>query len=74
MDVDVTRRPHHHGSLPESLIELAIDASRAGSIDLMSMRDVSRRLGVSPAAVYRHFPDREAILRAVARAGFNLLA
>ncbi|MCA3448467.1 MAG: TetR/AcrR family transcriptional regulator [Rhodobacter sp.] len=74
MDLDVTRKPHHHGRLPEAVIELAIDAARAGSIDLMSMRDVSRRLGVSPAAVYRHFPDREAILRAVARAGFNLLA
>ena len=70
----MTRKPRHHGRLPEAVIALAIDAARAGSIDLMSMRDVSRRLGVSPAAVYRHFPDREAILRAVARAGFNLLA
>jgi len=74
MDVDVTRKPHHHGRLPEAVIELAIDAARAGSIDLMSMRDVSRRLGVSPAAVYRHFPDREAILRAVARGWARRLA
>jgi AcrR family transcriptional regulator len=60
--------------LPQAVIQLAIDEARAGSIDMLSMRDVSRRLGVSPAAVYRHFPDREAILRVVARAGFDLLA
>lgn len=74
MDQDSTRRPHHHGSLREAVIALAIEEARAGAIELLSMRDVSRRLGVSPAAVYRHFPDREAILRAVARAGFDLLA
>jgi AcrR family transcriptional regulator len=74
MDLDVARKPHRHGRLREAVIELAIDEARAGSIELLSMRDVSRRLGVSPAAVYRHFPDREAILRSVARAGFDLLA
>lgn len=37
------------------------------------MREVSRRLGVSPGAIYRHFQDREAILKAVAEAGFALL-
>jgi len=67
-------KPHHHGSLRKAVIALAMEEARAGAIELLSMRDVSRRLGVSPAAVYRHFPDREAILRDVARAGFDLLA
>lgn len=67
-------KPHHHGNLRKAVIVLAMEEARAGAIELLSMRDVSRRLGVSPAAVYRHFPDREAILRDVARAGFDLLA
>ncbi len=74
MNLETVRKSHHHGRLREAVIDLAIDEARAGSIDSLSMRDVSRRLGVSPAAVYRHFPDREAILRAVAHAGFDLLA
>lgn len=74
MKTDIDRKPHHHGRLRDEVIALAMEEARAGAIELLSMRDVSRRLGVSPAAIYRHFPDRDAIFRAVARAGFDLLA
>lgn len=74
MKTDIDRKPHHHGRLRDEVIALAMEEARAGAIELLSMRDVSRRLGVSPAAIYRHFPDRDEILRAVARAGFDLLA
>jgi AcrR family transcriptional regulator len=74
MDSEATRKAHHHGRLRDSVIAFAMAEARQGAIDSMSMRELSRRLGVSPAAVYRHFPDREAILRAVAQAGFDLLA
>ena len=74
MKTDIDRKPHHHGRLRDEVIALAMEEARAGAIELLSMRDVSRRLGVSPAAIYRHFPARDAIFRAVARAGFDLLA
>jgi AcrR family transcriptional regulator len=74
MNTEIDRKPHHHGRLRDEVVALAMEEARAGAIELLSMRDVSRRLGVSPAAIYRHFPDRDAILRAVARAGFDLLA
>ncbi len=48
-------------------------AAQDGAIEALSMREVSRRLGVSPGAIYRHFQDRESILKAVAEAGFALL-
>lgn len=39
-----------------------------------SLREVARRAGVSEAAPYWHFRDREALLAAVARQGFEALA
>jgi AcrR family transcriptional regulator len=40
----------------------------------LSLRELARRLGVSPAAPYRHFADKDALLAAVAQQGFELLA
>lgn len=62
------------GPLRDQVIALAMAAAREGAIEGLSMRDLSRRLGVSPGAIYRHFADREAILKAVAEAGFVLMA
>lgn len=68
------RKPHHHGALKEALIAFALDAARAGVVEQMSLREASRQLGVSPGAVYRHFPDKEALMRALALRGFDMLA
>lgn len=65
---------HHHGALRQAVIDHALRAAQEGALDGLSLREVARDLGVSPAAVYRHFPDREAVLRAVAAAGFQRLA
>lgn len=61
------------GHLRDEVIALAMAAAQEGAIEELSMRDLSRRLGVSPGAIYRHFQDREAILKTVAEAGFALL-
>jgi AcrR family transcriptional regulator len=61
------RPTYHHGDLPRALVAVALELVRAGGTDDVTIREVARRLEVSPAAIYRHFPDRDALLGAVAR-------
>jgi AcrR family transcriptional regulator len=68
------RRTYHHGDLPAALLDaadaLVAEKGPAG----FSLREAARVVGVDPAACYRHFRDREAILQALARRGFTRLA
>jgi AcrR family transcriptional regulator len=61
------RSTYHHGDLPRALVSAAVDLARAGGPDAVVLREVARRLQVSPAAMYRHFPDHDALLAEVAR-------
>jgi AcrR family transcriptional regulator len=67
-------RPYHHGSLPQALVAEAVLVLAEGNPNALSLRELARRLGVSPAAPYRHFADKEALLAAVAQQGFELLS
>jgi len=52
------RRPrYHHGDLRAAAIAAGVDRARRGGPAAVGMRDVARDVGVSPAALYRHFPD-----------------
>jgi len=62
--------PYHHGDLRRALIAAAMAALREGGAESISLREVARRAGVSPAAPYRHFENRAALLAAVATEGF----
>lgn len=61
-----TRRAYHHGNLRAALIEAALRAIAEDGPDRFTLRDVARRAGVSAAAPYRHFRDKEELLAAVA--------
>jgi AcrR family transcriptional regulator len=63
---DMTRSTYHHGDLRRALLAEASDIARASGPDAVTLREVARRLAVSPAAIYRHFPDRDALLGQVA--------
>lgn len=63
---------YHHGDLREALIEAALDALERGGADAVGFSALSRTLGVSQAAPYRHFADREDLLAAVATRGFRI--
>ncbi len=66
--------PYHHGDLPTALVNAAMELlEENGGADL-SLRAAARRAGVSTAAPYRHFPDRNALLSAVAAVGYTELA
>jgi AcrR family transcriptional regulator len=65
---------YHHGDLRPALMRACLDVLRESSFGALSLREVARRAGVSHAAPYRHFADKEALLAAVAEEGFRLLA
>jgi AcrR family transcriptional regulator len=63
--VDAVNMPYHHGNLRETLVDVACGLAREGGPDAVVLRAVSREAGVSHNAAYRHFADRDDLLRAV---------
>jgi len=68
------RETYHHGNLREALIETVLDLIAKHGPTGFSFADVARAAGVSPAAPYRHFRDRDDLLAEVARRGFERFA
>ena len=66
-------RPYHHGNLRRALLREAAALLRMRGAEALSLRAVARRTGVSPAAPYAHFPDKAALVAALAADGFRLL-
>ncbi|WP_342245155.1 TetR/AcrR family transcriptional regulator [Pseudomonas sp. OTU5201] len=66
-------RAYHHGNLRQSLIDAALDAVEQNGYQGLSLRDLAQVLEVSRGAPYRHFADRDALLRACASEGFRRL-
>ncbi|WP_308250491.1 TetR/AcrR family transcriptional regulator [Nonomuraea rhizosphaerae] len=64
---------YHHGNLRETLLAAAERSLRRHGADQLSLRELAREAGVSHAAPRRHFPDRQALLDALAEAGFARL-
>ncbi|TGN79424.1 TetR/AcrR family transcriptional regulator [Streptomyces bauhiniae] len=59
-------RPYHHGDLRAALVQEAMHLLAAEGLAGFSVAKLARALGVSSASPYRHFPDRESLLAAVA--------
>ena len=69
-----SRASYHHGDLRSALIAAGLEALASGSFDTLSLRALAREAGVSATAVYRHFPDKDALLSALALAGLDQMA
>lgn len=65
------RRGYHHGNLREALIKAALDLISQKGPSGFTFAEAARAAGVSPAAPYRHFRDRDALLADIARRGFD---
>jgi AcrR family transcriptional regulator len=65
------RRGYHHGNLREALINAALDLIARKGPAGFTFAEAARAAGVSPAAPYRHFRDRDALMADVARRGFE---
>jgi AcrR family transcriptional regulator len=66
------RRGYHHGNLREALIDAALNLIAQKGPAGFTFADAARSAGVSSAAPYRHFRDRDALMADVARRGFEL--
>jgi AcrR family transcriptional regulator len=66
------RRGYHHGNLREALIRAALRLIAEKGPAGFTFADAARSAGVSSAAPYRHFRDRQALLADVAHRGFEL--
>jgi AcrR family transcriptional regulator len=63
-------RPYHHGGLRAALLTRAEETLRETGVDGLSLRELARDVGVSHGAPRRHFRDKNALLDALATAGF----
>lgn len=68
------RAGYHHGDLRAELIRVGIRQLEEAPSAALSLREIARAIGVSPAAPYRHFEGKEALLGAIAVAGYRRLA
>lgn len=66
-------RSYHHGDLRAALLTRAEETLKEKGPTALSLRELARDLGVSHAAPSRHFKDKQALLDALARVGFERL-
>ncbi len=64
---------YHHGNLKEELVQTALDMLNTEGLKAITLRELSKRLGTSRSAIYRHFKGKGALMKAVILAGFELL-
>ena len=65
---------YHHGDLRAALIDQGLRLLAARDAEDLSLREVARGVGVSATAVYRHFPDKAALMAALAAQGLDMLS
>ncbi|WP_211827809.1 TetR/AcrR family transcriptional regulator [Kistimonas asteriae] len=67
------KRTYHHGNLRDALLACAFRHLEAHGPEKLSLRALARDIGVSQTAPYRHFPDKECLLAAMATEGYLAL-
>ena len=66
-------RRYHHGDLRAALLAEGLRLVETSGADALSLRAVARAAGVSATSVYRHFPDKRALMMALAQEGVRRL-
>jgi AcrR family transcriptional regulator len=72
MPVKADRKAYHHGDLRAALLKAALKLIDAHGVKGFSLKDAAKMAGVSVAAPYRHFADKDALLEAIQVEGFGL--
>src|SRR6185436_10216828 len=63
---------YQHGDLRHALIQAGLKLLGEGGLPALSLRAAAQLAGVSHAAPYRHFKDKDALVAAIAEEGFRL--
>ncbi|MCU0732234.1 MAG: TetR/AcrR family transcriptional regulator [Hyphomonas sp.] len=74
VNIESGKNRYHHGDLRAALIEEGLKLIDKGPADALSLREIARNAGVSATAVYRHFPDKAALLGALCLEGHARMA
>ena len=64
---------YHHGNLKDALIEEALLMVEQNGVENITLRELTKRLGASRSAIYRHYSSKDELIKAVIRAGFDKL-
>ncbi len=65
--------PYHHGDLKNALIKAGVEILAEEGLGALSLRKVAKQAGVSHAAPYSHFADKQALIAAISTEGFKQL-
>jgi AcrR family transcriptional regulator len=71
--VNMAKRSYHHGDLRSALVAQGLRLLADRDAASISLREVARGVGVSATSVYRHFPDKDALMTALALEGLAQL-
>ena len=69
----MTRKNYHHGDLKNALIQAGIDILAKEGVGGLSLRKAARKAGVSHAAPYAHFADKQALIAAISTEGHKVI-
>ena len=69
----IAERRYHHGDLRTALLAEGLRLVESAGAEAISLREVARAAGVSATSVYRHFPDKRALMTALAQEGVRRL-
>jgi AcrR family transcriptional regulator len=72
--VDAIPRPYHHGDLRAALVRAGVELASEGGLTALTLREATRRAGVSAGAAYRHFASLEDLTFAVGGVGLAGMA
>jgi AcrR family transcriptional regulator len=67
------KKAYHHGDLKNALIKAGVEILAKDGVSGLSLRKVAKRAGVSHAAPYAHFVDKQALIAAISTEGFRQL-
>jgi len=74
VNIESSGERYHHGDLRTALVEEGLRLLKQGPAEALSLREMARNVGVSATAVYRHFPDKAALIGALCQVGDERLA
>jgi AcrR family transcriptional regulator len=65
------QQKYHHGDLKRAILDAALEMAAQSGLESLSLREIARRIGVTTAAPYYHFKDRQSLLIELAIQGFG---